>query len=202
MKIEGQIIKHGIAETGVSGQSGNTWTKQTVEIMQGGTYPKMAAVTFFGDEKISKMLSFPIGSMVSIDVNIDSREYNGRYYTNLDAWKIEAMSGAAQAGQRVTVAAPVTPQYKIGDVVNGHQLTPGGWVPYVPVTQPPQSVNPPQPTYQTPPPSAANGAAGYQPSQPAAAQPVYQTPPQQTLAGSFPDGSAPWQGGSSEEIPF
>lgn len=206
MKIEGQIIKHGPIETGTSNQSGNSWTKQSIEIMQGGQYPKMAAVSFFGEEKIGKMMAFPLGSMVSIEVNIESREHNGRYYTNLDAWKIEAMAGATQVNNTgnpvvASVQAPVTPQYKIGDVVNGHQLTHNGWVPYVPVQHQPQIFTPPTPA--GPPPSAANGHAGYQPSQPTPAQPVYQTPPPQTLAGSFTDGQAPWQGGNEvDDIPF
>ena len=57
-------------------------------IEQAGTdYNKEVVVSFFGD-KIKNLRDIEVGSEVSVSINLSSREYNGRYYHNIDGWFI------------------------------------------------------------------------------------------------------------------
>ncbi len=87
MEITGKLVQKLERETGVS-NSGKTWEKQSILIEQAGAdYNKEVAISFFGD-KIKKLRDIEIGSDVSVSVNLSSREYNGKYYHNIDGWFI------------------------------------------------------------------------------------------------------------------
>ena len=87
MEIIGKLVQKLERETGVS-NSGKTWEKQSILIEQAGAdYNKEVAISFFGD-KIKKLRDIEIGSDVSVSVNLSSREYNGKYYHNIDGWFI------------------------------------------------------------------------------------------------------------------
>ena len=76
-----------------TGKNGE-WRKQDiiVETMQ-EQYPKKICVSVWGDKIDSVALS--VGQVLRIDFDVESREYNGRWYTDVKAWKIEAVSAPA-----------------------------------------------------------------------------------------------------------
>tara|TARA_R110002073_G_scaffold206006_1_gene365790 strand:- start:15 stop:329 length:315 start_codon:yes stop_codon:yes gene_type:complete len=87
MQIIGKLTTKLERETGTA-KSGKSWEKQSVLIEQAGTdYNKEVAVSFFGD-KIKQLRDIEIGSEVNVSINLSSREYNGRYYHNIDGWFI------------------------------------------------------------------------------------------------------------------
>ena len=86
MEIIGKLIKKLDRETGVS-SSGKTWEKQSILVEQNVEYNKEVVITFFGD-KIKKIRDIEEGSDVSVSINLSSREYNGKYYHNIDGWFI------------------------------------------------------------------------------------------------------------------
>ncbi|MBF25070.1 MAG: hypothetical protein CMP49_00930 [Flavobacteriales bacterium] len=54
----------------------------------------------FGEEKVKLIEQFQIGDNIEVFFNISSREYNGRYYHNIDAWKINTIdSNKGQGAQ-------------------------------------------------------------------------------------------------------
>lgn len=53
-----------------------------------GQYPKKVCVTIWGDKADERVLK--TGSALKIDFDLESREYNGRWYTDVKAWKVEA----------------------------------------------------------------------------------------------------------------
>lgn len=59
-------------------------------------------------EKCDGLDSFGIGSPVKVNFNIRGNEHNGRYYVNLQAWKIEATGGThnTQPAPQQSTAAP------------------------------------------------------------------------------------------------
>jgi hypothetical protein len=85
MTIQGTIKKILPVESGVS--NGNTWKNQLVIIEQGGEYPKQIAVKM-NPEKVD-INQFAEGESITAHINIESREYNDRFYTDVKAWKIE-----------------------------------------------------------------------------------------------------------------
>lgn len=57
-----------------------------------GQYPKKVCVSIWGD-KINESLLKP-GAMLNISFDVESREYNSRWYTDVKAWKIEPAGSA------------------------------------------------------------------------------------------------------------
>ncbi|HEY6505021.1 MAG TPA: DUF3127 domain-containing protein, partial [Chitinophagaceae bacterium] len=71
-----------------------------------GQYPKKVCISIWGDKINEGVLK--MGSSLKIDFDVESREYNGRWYTDVKAWKIEAAGNAA----------PVDPNNKEEDFHN------------------------------------------------------------------------------------
>ena len=82
-KIE-QILK---PETGTS-KAGKEWTKQEFVIETEDQYPKKVCFTLFGD-KVSLVNGLSAGQEVEVSFNLESREYNGKWFHNVNAWKID-----------------------------------------------------------------------------------------------------------------
>ena len=70
-----------------SGQGKNgTWEKKTIIIETDGDYPKKLSVEVWNN--LAK-LDYLVGSMVKFYIDVESREYNGRWYTSVKAYKCE-----------------------------------------------------------------------------------------------------------------
>ena len=75
--------------TGKNGQ----WKKQDIIVETEGQYPKKVCISIWGDKINESQLQ--VGSQLSISFDVESREYNGKWYTDVKAWKIDA-AGAAK----------------------------------------------------------------------------------------------------------
>lgn len=80
-------------ETGVT-RAGNKWRKATVILETDERYHKKAAVFGTGDMADSLLL-LPPGVEVALQVDVESREFNGRWYTDLWCWKLETTGNGA-----------------------------------------------------------------------------------------------------------
>lgn len=89
MEIEGYLLTVLPTATGVS-QQGKQWTKQSFIIKTKDEYPKDIHLIMFGDVSEYKpdMNNIPIGSSVTVSFDPESREFQGRWYTDLRAWKV------------------------------------------------------------------------------------------------------------------
>ena len=83
MQIEGTVTKVLDEVTG-EGKSG-TWRKREFILETDGKYPKEICVTVWGD--MVDDVADITGQTITADIDISSREYNGRYYTDVKAWK-------------------------------------------------------------------------------------------------------------------
>ena len=90
MEIKGKLIKIMPTQQGTS-KAGNVWSKADFVIETEGQNPKEVAITAWGD-LIAKLPS--VGSNVTAHINIESREYNDNWYTNVNLWKIDVVSEA------------------------------------------------------------------------------------------------------------
>lgn len=96
-----------------NGKNG-TWTRQQFVFETEGNYPKQICVTVWGDKAIQNPNIMQIGARLNVAFELESREYNGRWYTDVRAWRIqEASSGnpqqAAQSAQ-LSEGLPTYPQ--------------------------------------------------------------------------------------------
>lgn len=86
MEIKGTISKKLKLQSGTS-KAGNEWKKLDVIITQLDEYSKEVCITAFGDKAIDSVKRFNVGDSVEVSVNVESREFNGKYYTNVTGWK-------------------------------------------------------------------------------------------------------------------
>lgn len=94
LEIIGKIIQIMPTSTGTS-KAGKDWIKQEFVIETQEQYPKKICISAMG-EKTDALKKFTTGNEVKVAINLESREYNGKWYTNVNAWKIEsAGTGAA-----------------------------------------------------------------------------------------------------------
>lgn len=111
MNISGKVVQVLPIQSGIS-KAGNPWQKQEFVLEQGGQYPRKVCISLFGDN-VAKIPQ--VGQDVMVSVDIDSREFNGRWYTEIKAWNIVQTGAqpAAPAPQQVATApaaAPAQPQ--------------------------------------------------------------------------------------------
>jgi hypothetical protein len=84
MEITGKIVQLLPEQSGQS--SRGTWRKQEFILEVPGNYPKNICISMWGEN----IDSFGIkqGEDITVSIDIESREYNGRWYTNVKAWKV------------------------------------------------------------------------------------------------------------------
>ncbi len=83
------------------------WQRQEVIFeMMDGAYMRKVAVTFFN--KPADVAGLAMGVSYTVSFNVESREYNDRWYTDIRAWRVApATEGAAPAAQPQQAAQPV-----------------------------------------------------------------------------------------------
>lgn len=104
MEIKGRIIQILPLQSGMS-KAGNEWKKQEYILETDAQYPKKVCFNLFGD----KIDQYPmtVGEEVVISLDVESREFNGRWYTDLRAWKVDKVADMAQnAPMQAGVPAP------------------------------------------------------------------------------------------------
>lgn len=85
MELKGKVIQMLAVQTGM-GKKGQ-WKKQEFIVETQAQYPKKVCLSAWGD-KIDQF-NLAEGDMVNVSVDLESREYNGRWYTEARAWKLE-----------------------------------------------------------------------------------------------------------------
>lgn len=114
LEIEGRIARKLNVQTGTS--SRGAWSKQEFVIeYQEGNFPTQLCMNVWGEDKVRDLEKYQVGDKVKISFNLSSREYNGRWYTDVRAWRIEP---AGQGQQPVAeYPAPVeVPMPTINDM--------------------------------------------------------------------------------------
>lgn len=100
MEVNGKVIL--IGNTEEVGQNG--FTKRMVVVETAEQYPQKLAIDFVKD-KTSVLDSYKVGDNVSVSINLRGSEYNGRYFVNLQGWKI---SKVEQSVNNIEVKEPVS----------------------------------------------------------------------------------------------
>lgn len=72
------------------------WIKQEVIFEQPGEFNRKICVGFWGD-KAAEAGTLRPGEVVNISANVESREFNGRWYTDVRAWRMTRKAPAAAA---------------------------------------------------------------------------------------------------------
>lgn len=107
MELEGKIILDLPLEEGIS-KAGNPWKKKSWVLETNGQYPRRVKFDVFGD-RVST-LTFELNKNYIISVDAESREFNGRWYTDLRAFSARESEMAPQGPQFSQPQQPAAPQ--------------------------------------------------------------------------------------------
>lgn len=101
--VDGIITNVLPVQSGVGKSSGKEWHKQTAVLQTAEQYPKSIAFDMFND----RIIPLQVGQSVHVQISIESREYQGRWYTNVNALSVEQV---APMGAPQPMPYPQTPQ--------------------------------------------------------------------------------------------
>ena len=108
MEIEGRIIAALPEQGGVSNRTGNTWKSQDFVIETHDQYPRKCVFRVFGSDRLSQF-NIQVGEELRVSFDIDAHEYQGRWFNDVRAWRVDridpAAAQAAAMGQQ-PMAAP------------------------------------------------------------------------------------------------
>ena len=116
LELEGRIVRKLTVQRGNSAKG--PWAKQEFVIeYKEGNYPASVCMNVWGEDKVKDLEKYQVGDVVKVSFNLSSREFNGKWYTDIRAWKM-VPSGAAPAPQPAAVApaAPFSPTPTLDDM--------------------------------------------------------------------------------------
>ena len=105
MEVVGKIIQVLPAQEGV-GRNGNPWKVQPYVLETLDQYPRKVHFEVFGEDRI-RMNPCAIDQLVTVSFDIESREFNGRWYTSIRAYRI--VQGDVTQGAAALVAPAAAP---------------------------------------------------------------------------------------------
>lgn len=104
MEIEGKVIQVLPERSGVSKASGKPWIVREYVLETKENFPRKVMFDFFGDKAEQYKLS--LGDEIRLSFDIESREYQGRWYTSVRGWKSEPLTAAPAAAAPAAYATP------------------------------------------------------------------------------------------------
>ncbi len=105
MEIVGKIITVLPEQSGIA-KNGNPWKVQAYVLETTEQYPRKVHFEIFGEDRI-KQNPCAIDQIVTVSFDIESREFNGRWYTSIRAWKV--VQGDTTQPAQPAAAAPAAP---------------------------------------------------------------------------------------------
>ena len=126
MEIEGRLIQKLGIQSGKSARG--YWAKQEFVIeFQEGNFPSKACFSVWGADKVKDLEKYQPGDQIKVAFNVSSREFNGKWYTDLRAWRISPAGAQAPASG---YGAPAYGQNTAGTApASGYQDVPAGFAP-------------------------------------------------------------------------
>lgn len=107
MDVVGKIIAALPPKSGTSQSTGKPWQVNAYVLQTNEQTPKNIAFDVFGAERVEQY-NLKVGDMVTVSIDIDAHEYNGRWYNQIRAWNVVNHASAQQpTAQQVP---PPTPQ--------------------------------------------------------------------------------------------
>lgn len=103
LELVGKLIKTLPVQSGTSARG--AWSKQDFVIETQDQYPKKVCVAAWG-ERVNELSTAAEGDLLKVSFNVESREFNERWYTDVKAWRIEKQAAGAVAGSSAQPTSP------------------------------------------------------------------------------------------------
>jgi len=107
LELDCRIVSKQAVQSGRS--SRGEWQKQEFVIeYRDGNFPAQVCMSVWGADKVADLAKFQVGDQVRVSFNLSSREYSGRWYTDVRVWR---MVSAAQASANPSPQTPIAASY-------------------------------------------------------------------------------------------
>lgn len=121
MELAGKVIAILEARSGVSKTTGNPWKMQDYVIETHEQFPRRMVFNVFGEDKINAF-NIQMGEELNVSFDINAREFQGRWFNDIRAWRIDRVqpdaAGQAPAPIAVPAAEPVPPSFAATDTAD------------------------------------------------------------------------------------
>ena len=107
MELSGKVIAVLEPRGGVS-KTGNAWKVQEYVIETHDQYPRKMCFDVFGEDKINQF-NIQVGEELTVHFDIDAREWQGRWFNSIRAWKVDRATMAAGGPAPSADAVPFPP---------------------------------------------------------------------------------------------
>ena len=108
LQIEGKLLQKLDVESGTSARG--EWKKQNFIIETVEQYPRKICIAAWTNS-IPILDTFQPGEMILVSVSIESREFNGKWYTDVRAWRIDRPSQMQQPQMQQPYGQPMQQPY-------------------------------------------------------------------------------------------
>ena len=109
MEIVGKVVQLGTLTEGNSPRG--PWKKQELIIETQEQFPKKICLMCWGD-RVNEANNFFVGQMIKAQIRIESREFNGKWYTDVTAFRFDVEQPEApvqQSGSQMPPQQPLPP---------------------------------------------------------------------------------------------
>jgi len=93
LTVNGKVEKMLPKQTGQT-KKGDTWEKQIFLVRTDAEYNNLYALEAFGEKAMKQIENVKQGDEVEVSFNVNTNEYQGKYYTSLSAWKVNVLETA------------------------------------------------------------------------------------------------------------
>jgi hypothetical protein len=108
MEIIGKVVRLGGLTEGTSARG--PWRKQDLIIETDEQYPKTICLTCWTNQ-VDEIQNMVPGQMIKAQIDISSREFNGKWYTDIRVWRFDPVGQTAPATGQVQSAAAPAPMH-------------------------------------------------------------------------------------------
>ena len=114
MEIQGKVIAILEPQRFVSSKNGKEYVTTVFVIETPGQYPKKVAMKVMGEDKF-KQMGIVMGGTYNVSFDVESREWQGKWFTECQAWRTQRVDGTQEQPQQPTTQtaqkpAPATEQ--------------------------------------------------------------------------------------------
>ena len=97
MEITGKVVRLGGLTEGTSAKG--PWRKQDLIIETDEQYPKTVCLTCWTNQ-INEIQGMTPGQLIKAQIDISSREFNGKWYTDVRVWRFDPVTANAPVAQQ------------------------------------------------------------------------------------------------------
>ena len=101
MEIQGKVIAILEPQRFVSQKNGNEYVTTVFVIETQGQYPKKVAMKVMGEDKFNQM-GIVMGGTYNVSFDVESREWQGKWFTECQAWRTQRVDGTQEQTQQAT----------------------------------------------------------------------------------------------------